>query len=154
MLFSLAVSYFWLSDTCQDCSDLVSDSSGEMVKSCFQQRGEQGNSWKHVCAVWSDQSLPKRVTVSKRHVPRHAAEIWVTQWNLKSLQVPPKSAPINHSLSSLNSQEPELEFGLVPGAPGLCSDSHWTQGAELHFGSQQENYIGSSWWLVLPCWTP
>lgn len=59
--FSLTVSYFWLSDTCQGCSDWVLDTSGEMVKLCLQQRGEQGNSGKHTCMVWSDQSLPPQL---------------------------------------------------------------------------------------------
>lgn len=51
----------------------------------------------------------------------------------KSLQVPPESAPINHSLSMLTARSQHL--GLVWSQEHLgfaqVPDSHWTQGAEL-----------------------
>lgn len=155
--FSLAVSYFWLSDICQSCSDLASDTSGEMVKSCFQGRGEQGSSWKHVYVVWSDQSLPTRVTVSKQHIPGHAAGVWVTEWIFKShckshQKALPKPFPFH-----AHSQEPALGFGLVPGAPGLCSGSRltldtgsWTATS----GPSKGGATGSSQGLVLLCLPP
>lgn len=129
--FSLAVSYFWLSDICQGCRDWVLDTSGEMVKSCFQQRAEQGNSWEHVCVVWSDQSLPtsdRQQTALTRLCCRGLGHTVNLQ---KSVQVPQQSTPINLPHSTARSQhlglvwfQEHLGFSQVP-------DSPWTQGAEL-----------------------
>lgn len=155
--FPLAVSYFWLSDICQGCRDWVLDTSGEMVKSCFQQRAEQGNSWEHVCVVWSDQSLPtsdRQQTALTRLCCRGLGHTVNLQ---KSVQVPQQSTPINHSPSTLNSQEPALGFGLVPGAPGLFSGSRLTLdtgGWTATLGPSKGYSVGSSQGQGLPCLTP
>lgn len=155
--FSLAVSYFWLSDTCQGCSDWVLDTSGEMVKSCFRQRGEQRNSREHVWNLVRSEpahTSDRQQTVHTRLCYRGLGHTVNLQ---KSVQVPPQSAPINHSLYTLNSQEPALGFGLVPGAAGLYSGSRLpldTGSWAATLGPSKGSSVGSSQGQGLPCLTP
>ena len=140
--FPLATPFFWLSGTCQGCSDWVSGTSGEMVKSCSQWKGEQGNSWKHVYVIWSDQSLPMTtlVTVSQTAHTRPCCEgLGHTFQPSKISARPTRTCAHKPFPSHAHSQEPALAFGLVPGAPGFCSGCRLMLNTELNwrFGSQQ-----------------
>lgn len=61
LFFPLAVSFFWMSGTCQSCSNGVAETSGKMIRSSFQWKNEQGNSGNQIHVIWSDQSLPMTI---------------------------------------------------------------------------------------------
>lgn len=155
--FPLAIQFFWLSGTCQGCIGWVSATSGEMVKSCFRWRGEQGNSWKHMYVIWSDQSLPMTtlVTVSQTaHTSLCCKGLGHTFQPSKMRASPTRNCAHMLFTSHTHHQEPALGFGLVPGAPGFCSGSRlrvdtgsWT----ATLGPNKADSIGSAQWLFLSC---
>lgn len=130
--FSLAVSYFWLSDTCQGCSDWVSDTSGEIVKSCFQQRGEQGNSWKLVCCLV--RSEPAHMSDSQQTAHTRPCCRGLGHSESSKVSASP-TRKCSHKSFHFHIQEPGVRtwvwFGCRSAWALLRFQTHWTQGAEL-----------------------
>lgn len=160
-----AISFFWLSGTCQGCSDWVADTSGEMVKSWFQWRGEQGNSWKHIYVIWSDESLPMTalLTISQTAHTRPQCEGLGHTFQPSKTSARP-TWKCTHKLfpSHTRSQEPapgvfwsqeHLGFAQVPEAYAGCRELNYhlesQQGKHNCFisvtGSTLFNTMGRTW---------
>lgn len=142
--FPMAISFLWLSGTCQGCGDGVAGTPGEMATSCLPWRCEQGKFGKHTGVIQSDQSLPMANIDASQPSSTYQTMLQRLGPHIHSYTVP-KS--YSHPMLTAKSQHPGCVLGTYIDCWEL--NCHFGSNKQAQFIHQGEsfclNVMGRTW---------